>query len=473
MKGALSDIKAAPMVWGAVWFAMVISQTVVCAIIAARTAIDLGYHGPDEGMGSSITGPAMIFSVIVAVFVMLWVVTSALNQRRHQLALLVLQGALPWQLLFRNVIIVIALFALAAIASCLLVPVATPFLFHLLVRPFDLQVAYSNAHLFTSLRIGLTISGVTVLIGTVLTIQSLSRIRPIEALRQSQNPPKRISILRIIIGSVFFIGAACMLLIPGLATKREDFTRHVGSDALEGKWTGFIGFSMGGMFLLIFSLAFFSPYLLHWFTRLWTHIIILPSSTWRLARQQAVGRIQRQGATIIPMTAGLSLLMTFAGVLSTMIVSLQRAFPEQAGTVPTTSTMFESLLAVIGPALIIAITGAVAGLLITSGGRKLDLALTYVSGAEIGQLKILGALDGVITMVTSTLLAFIISIICAASLTFMMKQYAGQAQLSTQWSVWIIVLIISALVGAIATGVQSFTAKYQKSIGVISRAIGE
>lgn len=473
MKGALSDLRAAPIVWGAVCLTMFVSQTIMCSIIAARTAIDLGYRGPDEGMGSSITGPAMIFSVIVSVFVMLWVITSALNQRRHQLALLVLQGALPWQLLLRNLLIVMALFVLAIVASSILVPVVTPLLFGLLVKPFNLQVTYTNAHILASLRIGFIISGITILIGTVLTVHSLSRIRPIEALRQSQDPPKTISVFRVLAGTVFFIGALCMLLIPGFATQRLEVSHHADFNAIEGKWTGFIGFSMGGMFLLVFALAFVAPYLLHWFTRLWTHVVAVPSSTWKLARQQAVGRIQRQGATIIPMTAGLSLLMTFAGVLSTMIVSLQVAFPEQAGTVPTTSTMFESLLAVIGPALIIAVTGAVAGLLITSRGRRLDLALTYVSGAEVGQLKVLGALDGAITMATSILLAFFITLMSTSSLAFMMKRYVGHSLISVQWSAWLIVFLVALFIGAAATGVQSSATRYENSVAVIAQAIGE
>ncbi|WP_295729382.1 FtsX-like permease family protein [uncultured Bifidobacterium sp.] len=142
MRGALSDLKAAPAVWAGVWLSLVVSQTAVCTIVAARRAIDAAYHGPDAGLGANLSGPAMLFSVVIAVFVMLWVVTAALNQRRHQLALLVLQGATPWQLLFGNLAIIIILFIVAAVASSLLTPLAAPYLFDLLARAFELKLTY-------------------------------------------------------------------------------------------------------------------------------------------------------------------------------------------------------------------------------------------------------------------------------------------------------------------------------------------
>lgn len=474
MRGALSELKAAPMVWSAVLLAMVVSQTVICSLIAVAAIIDQDYQGPEQELGSSYTGPALAFSVIITVAVLLWVMNSALNQRRHQLALMVLQGALPWQLLAWNLLIVMGLFILSVAATCLLLPVITPLIFAMVTNPLDLHLTYASSHLFNPLGKGLAFSAAPIFISTLLTIRSLSKIRPMEALRQSQNPPKRIGVFRFLLGTICLIGAGCMLLIPAFTLATNPRASQMSSDAVPDQMTVFLAFAMGGMFLLIFSLAAFAPYFLPGFTAIWTRIVALPSRTWRLAGQQAVGSIQRQGAAIIPMTAGLSLLMTVGGGLSTMITTMQVALPPTPdSTVPATADMFASLLALTGPPLIIAITGAIAGTLITSKGRGLDLALTYVSGAGIGQLRVLGALDGIITMITSTLFSLVITLLCTSSLTFMLSRFMGKAQMSVQWGAWIVVVLIASLLGAAATGIQALTTRFENSVSVISHAIGE
>lgn len=475
MRGALKDLRASPVVWGAVWLALVVSQTVMCSIVAARSAIDLSYHGPDKGLSSSLSGPIIAFSIIMAVFVMLWVVTAAFNQQRRQLALLALQGATPIQLLVRNLLVIVVLFVLAVVVSCLLTPMVAPYLFSLMTKAFSLSLAYRSDHLLQSLGIGLLIAAATVLVGTVLTIRSLSKIRPIEALHQSQDPPKHVSIFRMLLGIALFAGSLCMLIIPGAATSRlklADLSNTGGRNPIESKATGFIGFSIGGMFLLVFALAVLAPYIVRCFTYVWTHLIPIPSSTWKLARAQAVGRIDRQSTTIIPVTAGLALFMTFSGVLQTLTDSLKK-FSSMEHSMSVNPNLLTNLMALLGPALFIAIAGAIAGLLITARSRSLDLALTYVSGAQIGQLRALGTLDGVITMVTATLLAFVVTLGSTASTAFMLKRYLGFSRLSVQWGYWAVAVLLTAAVGAIATGAQACVTRYQNSVRIISQVIGE
>ncbi|KFF31044.1 hypothetical protein [Bifidobacterium bombi] len=275
-------------------------------------------------------------------------------------------------------------------------------------------------------------------------------------------------------GVVLLAGALCMLVIPALATGKlnpGDFVSHGNRESpLESKVTGFIGFSVGGMFLMVFALAVLAPYVTHWFTKGWTHVLAVPSTAWRLARQQSVGRIQRQNATIIPMTAGLCLLMTFSGVLHTLADSL-KGFAGRGG-MNVNPHMLTNLMAMLGPAIVIALVGAISGLLITSRARSLDLALTYVSGAEVGQLRLLGALDGVITMVTSVLLAFVITLLSTAGTALMLKRYLGSAKLSVQWGYWAIIIVLAVAAGTVATGVQALSTRFDDSLIIISHAIG-
>lgn len=478
MRRSLSELKAAPLVWVGVWLSMIASQTMLCSIFAVHAVIDMDYHGRNaDDMASNVTSVPMVFTVVAAVLVLLWVISSALDQRRHQLALLVLQGAMPWQLLAMNILAILILFILAAVVSCLLTPLVAPIICALITNSFDMTLPYRNVNLPFSLRTGLIISGATTLIGTVMTVRSLGRIRPMEALRQSWNPPGKAGTFRTFMGGIFLTGALCLLAIPGLASGRADRTELaniLGSKAIQSKMNLFLGTSMGAMFLLIFSLAAWSPYILPLLTRGWTNLIPLPSPTWVLARQQAVGRIQRQGATIIPMAAGLSLLMSFSGILLTLRNSMAWFAPP--GTSDDSSSdgqMLVSLAAMLGPALVVTLAGVISGLLITSRGRSLDLALTYVSGAEVGQLRILGSLDGAITMVTATLLSFIVTLICTGGTAFNLFVYLGHARLGIQWSWWAAIVLCTALVGGLATGLQAAGTHFEQSTRIIAQAIGQ
>lgn len=135
--------------------------------------------------------------------------------------------------------------------------------------------------------------------------------------------------------------------------------------------------------------------------------------------------------------------------------------------------MLVSLAAMLGPALVITLAGVISGLLITSRGRSLDLALTYVSGAEVGQLRILGSLDGAITMVTATLLSFIVTLICTSGTAFNLFVYLGHAQPGIQWSWWAAIVLCTTLVGGLSTGLQAAGTHFEQSTRIIARAIGE
>lgn len=147
---------------------------------------------------------------IAAVLIVLQVVSSVINQRRRNLALLALQGATPWQLT--------SLTCLRVFVSALAASVVSLAASFLLARPLYAWEAsqfmigrqsFINSHQLASWAAGASCGVLVVLIGTLLTIRTISQISPVESLRAAIIPPRAAGVVRRI--------AAVLCLLPALA----------------------------------------------------------------------------------------------------------------------------------------------------------------------------------------------------------------------------------------------------------------
>ncbi|MDF7641065.1 hypothetical protein PT279_05610 [Bifidobacterium sp. ESL0784] len=476
MKGALKDLKAAPMVWGAVGLVLVVGQTMLSLFMALWESLKRACTGSCVGTSgdqSFVMTMPLFFLIVMFAFVVLWTVSSALAQRRRQLALLVLQGATPIQLLMRTIVVVAVLFVVANVAAFVIVPLVAQG-FYRFYMPIAIDVGsfppYVGSGVYPALMRGAIFGGATVLVGTIFTMRSIARISPIEALRQSQNPPRRIGVKRMVMVIVLFLAALVVLSISGLALKPvSQATIMAGKAFTDSTSALLIWTAMLGMFLLVFALALAAPLILGRFASWWTSIPI-PSATWKLAGQQSSGRINRQRGTVMPLVIGLTMTMTFSSILATFTTTMNYIAPGVKGY---KSASLERILAVLAPAIIVALAGVVAGLCISAGARKVDAALTYVAGADIGQLTVLSFLDGAIMSATSVLLAFIVTNVALLSIDFGLLKLVGHCVPNLELLGWLAILVIAVIVGAIATGIQGLTTRYQDSMRIIASAIGE
>lgn len=476
MKGALKDLKAAPMVWGAVELVLVVGQTMLSLFMALQESLKQACVGSCLGTSrdqSFQMSMPLFFLIIMFAFVVLWTVSSALAQRRRQLALLILQGATPIQLLMRTIAVVAVLFVVANVVPFVVVPLVAPG-FYRFYMPIAIDVvsfsSYVGSGVYSALAKGAIFGGVTVLVGTVFTMRSIARISPIEALRQSQNPPRRIGIKRLVMTVILLVAALVVLSISGLTLKPvSQATIMRGKAFTDSTSTLLMLTAILGMFLLVFALATVAPLVLGRFASWWTSIPI-PSATWRLAGQQSSGRIDRQRGTVMPLVIGLTMTMTVSSILATLSTTMHHIAPGVKGY---GAASLERILASLAPAIIVALAGVVAGLCISAGARKVDAALTYVAGADIGQLTVLSFLDGAIMSATAVLLAFIVTNISLLSLDFGLLKLVGHCVPNLELLGWLGILVIAVIVGAIATGIQGLATRYQDSVRIIASAIGE
>ncbi|WEV63465.1 hypothetical protein [Bifidobacterium sp. ESL0732] len=476
MKGILKDLKAAPLVWGAVGLVLVMGQYTLSLFMALqeslKRACDAGCTGPRRDIADMIDLP-MFFLIVMFVFVVLWVVSSALKQRRRQLALLVLQGATPVQLLIRTIVVVAVLFVLANVVAFVLVPpVARRFYWFYLpiLQDTGSFLPYVGTGVYSALVKGAEFGGVTVLVGTVFTMRSMARISPIEALRQSQNPPRRLGARRWTFVVLLLAAAAMLLSLSSMTLKRASRAAIMAGKAVsDSTGTMLLLTVIGGMFLMVFALALAAPAVLGRFTSWWTSIPV-PSATWRLAGQQSSGRIDRQSGTVMPLVIGLAMTMTVSSAISTSASTMDHVAPGVKGY---EAAGLDRILAILAPALVVALAGVVAGLCISAGERRIDAALTYVAGAEVGQLRVLSFLDGAIMAASAVFLAFIITNVALLSIDSGLLKLVGACVPNLQLAGWLGILVIAVVVGAVATGVQGMATRYQDSVRIIASAIGE
>ena len=212
MRLLLRDFKDAPLAWSGVALVLIASQTMVGLLaMMLSSAKALGDLPGMTEQGRTAYQNLMIPFVallVAAVLIVLQVVSSVVSQRRHNLALLSLQGATPWQL---TSLTCLRVFILALAASVVSLAASL-----LLVRPLYAwetsqfligRQPFIASHQLASWTAGTSCGVVVALIGTLLTIRTISRISPVESLRAANIPPKTAGSTRRIAAALFLLAA--------------------------------------------------------------------------------------------------------------------------------------------------------------------------------------------------------------------------------------------------------------------------
>ena len=213
MRLLLRDFKDAPLAWSGVALVLIASQTMVgllaMMLSSAKALGDLpGMAEQGRTAYQNLMIP-LVALLVAAVLIVLQVVSSVINQRRRNLALLALQGATPWQL---NSLTCLRVLILALAASG--VSLAASFL---LVRPLYAwetsqfligRQPFIAGRQLASWAVGTLCGVVVALIGTLLTIRTISRISPLESLRAAIIPPKTAGSTRRIAAILFLLAAS-------------------------------------------------------------------------------------------------------------------------------------------------------------------------------------------------------------------------------------------------------------------------
>lgn len=456
MRGILRDFKDVPAIWGSVLLVLTTVQcvmgTMLIMISNARAAGTVpSLHDKAATFVMELSGPPLLPMIVVGVIMVYLVVSLAIHQRRRAFALLALQGATPAQLMLRACVQVLALDVVATLVSL----AASPWLARGLY-PFATAQLESAGLPFMDESVSAT--GAAWLIGALggflmafvaglLTIRSMARIAPVEALRESADPPRTAGPIRLALAGLAGTGAPIVLAFGVLHVKRTSMARMT-VQVTFSSMSPLAYAAMIAMLLYVVAICFAGASALSGAVRAWSGVIRIPVPAWRIARQQMSSRVSRASGAIVPLTAGLTLLMSYESLASTISAWLAK-IPGPAADFEVPG--FLRIVALIGTSLIVVLAAVCAGYLIAQSGRDLDLALLAISGATRGQLHAIAALDGLMMVLTASLLAFIPSALITLAFGIGVYRSFGVIVVGVPWKMWLMVVAVLAVCATVGS----------------------
>ncbi|AKV55578.1 hypothetical protein BACT_1169 [Bifidobacterium actinocoloniiforme DSM 22766] len=481
MKAILTSLRAAPGVWIGVFLYLSVVQTVMSGMTLIAGSSRYTQANAQGGLAEDayqmtrmMDTDQLPITIIVGVFITLWVVSAAINQQRKQLALLAMQGATPIQLTALMELLVLVLGLTASILSAAVAPLVAPAFFKYLLRTYSTMADSYTYHADArSWFLGVAIGLATALIGTTLTVRSASRVDPVEAYRSQPVTSKRPGGIRILLALASFLGAVYVFILPARSVHRVDLSGGKAAMKTFYEDMGTMYYSaIGGLLLLMIAFAFLAPLLYGGLVRLWTSLVPFPAAPWALARRQTVSRIERSSSVLAPLMVCVGLIMGMGTPIQIFSASLLRV----AGysTPPgTTSTGMPGVIGAIGPEAVVALGGALAGFCMVSRERGFDQALLDISGAEPRQLRFMALLEGSIIMLTAMLAAFLIVIPATACAYFDIRAILGTAVLSISWSLWFRMTLAVSALGSLIFLLASVRALRTPAIELLSAQAGQ
>ena len=162
--------------------------------------------------------------------------------------------------------------------------------------------------------------------------------------------------------------------------------------------------------------------------------------------------------------------MSYESLTST-ITAWTRLLP--AGTPTVEVPGFARILALIGTSLVLVLAAVCSGYLIAQRGRELDLALVAVSGGTQGQLNAIAALDGLMIVVTSSLIAFVPSLLVSVSFSIGIWLSFDVLVFGMPWLLWLVVVLLLAAMAMLGSWFTAQRGIRTSPTVVIARAAGE
>lgn len=272
----------------------------------ARVALEPESHASTRWLGTQLLTVMATLASFATIFVM--ASTAALNawQRRRELALLRAVGATPRQI--RRLLLGEALVvgAVSALVGALLGSVAAPIFGDLLVgahlEPEGFEARATPLPLAVAIGVGLVVA----LVGTWAASRRAARVRPMEALRESDVERRPMTLSRWILGGFLgVVGIGLAVLVP------------VASDDAAATT------AMASALTLIVALTLLAPVVIPPLVRLLTLPFgRLRGATGMLVRQSAVTAVRRTAATVGPVLLTVGFAMLVLGMVKTMSAAL-------------------------------------------------------------------------------------------------------------------------------------------------------
>ncbi len=408
---AVSELRADWRLWAGPFVVLVVTSTLLhLATIywwsvgtdsAAAILAGIGGDADELRAGAYLL---YVCTGLAAMIVLGSVAAATVDAQRVRIARWRLTGALPRQV--RGVILVqlVVLAVLGALGGVVLaLPFAQPVV-NVMVRMGarqDLGIASTPTAVTVLVALGITL--VVCLLAAIRPAFRAARVSPVEALRSPIQARRGMSVGRWIMAgiAVFFVLQQLFVSVAGTLT--------LGADSDAGLIN--IGMTNGMMIgvILVILMALLAPLILSGVLRLWGALLPAKLSvSWFLARYSTTDRLKQSTAAVIPLMVGVSLYGIFFGMIATWQASLAvMGSTDQLNTLDT--------YVMLTPAALIAATGSIATVFMTSRSREHEFAVLRTAGAT--KATILGMTIAEATLYTLTAILLSLVSIAAAILT--------------------------------------------------------
>lgn len=227
--------------------------------------------------------------------------------------------------------------------------------------------------------------------GGVRPASRAARVSPVEALRGPVEPRQGMTAARWV-GAGLFMFAVLVQVAVILAS-----TAILGSGPDLANATMTNGLMIG--VLVVVTMALLAPLILSGVLRLWGALIPPRLSTaWFLARHSTTDRLKQSTAAVIPLMVGASLYGILFGMIATWQASLTATgSPAQLNSIDT--------YVVLTPVALIAATGSIATVFMTSRSREHEFAVLRTAGATKPTILGMTVAEATIYTVTAILLS--------------------------------------------------------------------
>lgn len=372
------------------------------ALLSGLTAVRLGKLALDES-AAFVWAPGMnlVFCAVIGASVIGSSTSLVVDSRRGSLARLSLTGATPRQVvgIVFSQLIVVSL-ACSVLGGTLALVALKPTLSWVAYgrRNDEGLPAPETVHALWPVLLAALFAVVITLMGGFRQARLASRIPPVEALRlASDRPEDRISVLRWIrIGVWLLIVVAAFAAI--LAITAEP-TKETISNLLQGS----IALLIVGAALL----ADLAPLLVGPLARSWTRLVPSFDPSWGLTRATTIAKASRLTKSIVPVMIAIGLSFGMVAQADVLVSSLAAS----GFDVQLTGVGAGTLVIFLGLPLLIALSGGVGSLIMMSKQREAELALSGIIGTTPAQRLAMPIMEGVIIAVTGALLGLVMVVV--------------------------------------------------------------
>lgn len=355
----------------------------------------------DEGMAYAFSGA---MNLVICSVVALAVISSSTGlvvaARRPAIARLALAGATPGQIVRLTVGQLVAVTVVSALIGATLAVILLPATLNFLAKERALDgPTITPDPVVSPLTVVLValLAVVLAVLGGLRQALAASRVGPLEAAREATTGASSQSTARLVGRWVLvaLLSAGVVGAIAAMPALVDQAGQEAGSTLLQ---LCFVVLALAGVALSVAAPMVVAP-----LTRAWTRLVPGRSASWHLASRTVVVRSDRLVRSVVPVMFSIGLVLGMVAIGATF----NATFAANGMDIELSGVSAATVLGTIGPALLIAVSGALGNLIMMSRARESELAVSGLIGTTPAQRIATTLLEAAILTVTGTLLALV------------------------------------------------------------------